>query len=279
MKRTVPDRIHATTTRRNLLRAAAGTGLFLFADSLVFAASDFWTKKPPADWSSDEIRQLRTKSPWAKKVRGEIASPGGPPASGLDASAGGAGMPRGSGSPNAAVLGDGGVVGGEPGGRGGRGGAAPLGGTGGPQAPEVIIRWESALPLLAATKSRLPPELENRYTIGVTGLPPQMILLGLTPPGGRGHMPLPQDPAARQKAEINAILSETSLTAKGHDPVIADVMLRTTDAQTFLFGFPKQDLPVTLSDKEVLFAMKLGILTIKAKFDPREMTFDGQLAV
>jgi hypothetical protein len=269
MTRPPSNRI-AATTRRDILRATTATGLFLFTDSLIFAASDFWTKKPAAEWSSDEIKLLRTKSPWAKKVRGEMAGTGlsAPP---MDAPAGGGRSP----SINAGGLPGRGMVGGDD----TPGGAA----RGGPQAPEVVIRWESAQPLLAATKAQLPAELLDRYTISVTGLPPQMILLGLPRPAGRGRGDTPpqpaQDPAARQKAEVDTILSETTLTVKGRDPQAADAMLRTADAQTFLFGFPKQNLPLTASDKEVVFTMKLGILTIRAKFEPKEMMFDGQLAV
>jgi hypothetical protein len=155
-----------------------------------------------------------------------------------------------------------------------------------PNAPEVLIRWESAQPMILANKAKLPPELNDRYTISITGLPPQMILLGLTPPGrgrGRGQAApddAPRDPAARQKQEVETILHETTLTAKGHDPVVADALLRTNDAQVmYLFGFPKQSMPLTPADKEVVFTLKLGPLTIKAKFEPKEMMFGGQLAV
>jgi hypothetical protein len=259
----------AVTTRRELIRSTAPAGLFLFAES-AFAASDFWSKKPPAQWSSDEIRLLRTKSPWAKKVRGEME--GGLPAPAMEAPAGGGRSP----SINAAGLPGRGMAGGDDAGGPARGGA---------EAPEVVIRWESAQPLRSAARVELPAELRDRYTISVTGLPPRMILLGLPRPAargreGRGEAPaMPQDPAARQKFEVDTILSETTLTVKGHDPRAADAMLRTTDAQTFLFGFPKQNLPLAATDKEVVFTMKLGPLTIKARFEPKEMMFDGQLAV
>ena len=48
---------------------------------------------------------------------------------------------------------------------------------------------------------------------------------------------------------------------------------------TLIFGFPKGALPLTAADKDVQFTMKLGPLTVKAKFEPKEMMFKGELAV
>jgi hypothetical protein len=271
------------TTRRHLLRSSSAAALLFLADLPAPAATDFWVKKAPSEWSPEEIRQLRAKSPWAKKVRGEIAGSGPGASSGLDAAANSApGIGGGRGGLNAAAMGDGGNVGGES--RSGASGSA----RGGIEAPEVVIRWESAQPLLLATKSPLPPDLDGHYTISMSGLPPQMFLLALTR-GGRGRSAAPPDApdaaarqaahqAVHQKEEIDTILSVTTLTVKGRAPQNADVMLRTTDAQTFLFGFSKSN-PLAVADKEAVFSIKLGALTIKAKFDLREMMFDGNLSV
>jgi hypothetical protein len=126
--------------------------------------------------------------------------------------------------------------------------------------------------------------LQGRDVISVTGLSPQMILLGLGR-GGRGHgrgdaeAASPQQNVDPRRAEIEQIFSETTLTVKGHNPQNAVAMMRTVDSQTYLFGFPKEHLPIAPSDKEALFTLKLGPLTIKAKFELKEMMFAGQLAV
>jgi hypothetical protein len=53
-------------SRRGLLvLAGAGVGL---AVRLEAANSDFWNKKPPADWTPEEIDRLLKKSPWAKEI-------------------------------------------------------------------------------------------------------------------------------------------------------------------------------------------------------------------
>src|ERR1035438_3639925 len=57
--------INAMTRRR---WGYAATGAF-FAAADLFGASDFWNKKNPSAWTSDEILQLSKNSPWAKIAR------------------------------------------------------------------------------------------------------------------------------------------------------------------------------------------------------------------
>src|SRR5580658_4061090 len=57
----------AVTRRQFALRTGAGLALFATAD--LFAASDFWNKKNPSAWTTQEILQLTTKSPWATTAR------------------------------------------------------------------------------------------------------------------------------------------------------------------------------------------------------------------
>jgi len=161
----------------------------------------------------------------------------------------------------------------------------------------VIVRWENARPVLDATKIHLPPELESTYAISVTGLPPQLIAAllasggrgrGRGPEGGAGRegggpppeMPAaPEDPAARQKAMVDRLLHSVTLVAKGKDPQNASLIRQTNNNETLIFGFPKKDLPLTAADKDVLFTMKLGGLSVKAKFEPKEMMYKGELAL
>jgi hypothetical protein len=253
---------HPAITRRQALRAAAG---FILVRDAIAASSDFWTKKPPAEWSADEIKQLRTKSPWAKKLRAEMSG-GGPAVMGNGRGADSGAVPDAGRGPNlnAAGLPGRGMVGDDD---------APPGGRGGAEAPEFIVRWESAQPLMALEKEPFPHELLGRYVISVTGLTPQMLQLGI----GRGGPPQQNVDPRRTVAE--QIFSQTTLTIKGHDPQHAIAMMRTVDMQTYLFGFPRENLPIAPSDKEALFTLKLGPLTIKAKFELKEMMFAGQLAV
>jgi len=53
------------------LLAGAGVASRL---TLGAATADFWNKKAPADWTTEEIDRLITKSPWAKQVKAQYAA-------------------------------------------------------------------------------------------------------------------------------------------------------------------------------------------------------------
>ncbi len=80
---------------------------------------DFWNKKPPADWTNEEIDRLISKSPWAKLAKAQYAPGEGNYDDETQGNTGG----RGTGSGNG---------GGYPGGGTGTGGGYPGGGGGYP---------------------------------------------------------------------------------------------------------------------------------------------------
>jgi hypothetical protein len=181
-----------TMSRRRLI--VVGSGVWLLAGSRALGAGDFWNRKPPSDWSDEEIRQLRTKSPWAKKLRVEMGgSANGPSSMDHDGSTGTFGGMHGADSNGISVS---------------RRGAASGMGTnpGGPQAPEVTVRWESAKPMLEATGLQLPTVFENQYAISVTDLPPALLVTGMA----RAQ--------ASEKAMVQHLLDATTLAVKGRDP-------------------------------------------------------------
>jgi hypothetical protein len=291
------------SSRRGLLKTVAGSG-WLALTSRYAAAADFWNKKDSGEWSPQEIDTLKTKSPWAKKVHGEIAGGGGSRGGGSGGGSRGGGGSAGSfggmadAESNGISAGGGGSRGGG-GGKNGGGGSSDGGGFSAvPQGPEVVIRWESAAPMLAATKFQLPPNLANHYAVSITGLPPQMLAMVMNGrPGGGGGRGRGRDgkapdappaeappveagtPEEQAKARQERLLHSVTLTAKGRDPQVADTVMQTSDKQTIIFGFSKDALPLGANDKDVEFAMKTGIMTIKAKFEPKEMMFKGALTV
>src|SRR5271167_4461190 len=97
-----------TLTRRGVLMLASGVG-FAAWGRLYGANSEFWNKKEPAEWTSAEIDQLISKSPWARQVGAQYSR---------DRSDG-SGNPDDQGYPGG---------GGGGGGRGGMGGGGPMGG-------------------------------------------------------------------------------------------------------------------------------------------------------
>ncbi len=259
--------------RRDVFRLAATTGLLTCAESFAFAA-DFWNKTKPADWSDQEKQELRTKSPWAKKVDAEMSGGRGG-GGGEDAGGGGGGGGRGGGG----------------GGRGGGGGLIPQL-SGGPQISLEIV-WQSAKPILDAHPVTIPPRLDNHYVLAVTGIPPMVIAAAVSGRGARGGSgggrfggqaaaggPPPDAAPGAPPDPTAGLRRATTLAVKGKDPVGSDVVMSMgANNSTLLFGFPKDALPLAVADKEVEFMIKLGSLSAKTKFNLKDMTYNGALAL
>ncbi len=238
---------------------------------LYASSPDFWNKKQPADWSAEEIQQLTTHSPWAKEVTAESSQGGG----GMGGRGGGWG--GGGGGWGGGGMGGGGGWGGGMGGRG-RGGGGRGGGRGGGQPVKGMVRWESAKPILEALKTKLPDSFADHYVISVSGFP---MMSGRRRWQGQGgdegegqqNAPSPQEMLDRLK-------SFTSLEPKDKPIAQPGVVERQKDDNTvLLFGFSKQTLALSPGDKEVTFSTRLGRLTVKTKFNLKEMLYHGELAV
>src|SRR5581483_4949258 len=108
-------------SRRDLFALAAGATAAGWSRLDAFN-SDFWDKKPPSEWTSEEIEKLTTKSPWAKQVSAQMAAGGGGGAGGGGRGGmggGGMGGPRIGGIPGMGGprMGGGGMGGGRRGGQ------------------------------------------------------------------------------------------------------------------------------------------------------------------
>ncbi|HEY3825003.1 MAG TPA: hypothetical protein VGL82_10605 [Bryobacteraceae bacterium] len=136
---------YALMTRRGWV-AAASAGFGFVAASELFGASDFWNKKDPSAWTSDEILQLATRSPWART--GQVL-----PKPGRDRGSFGRSIPD---------LGGGG---------GGRSENPKTGEVPVLPVTEVTVVWASAKPLLDALRTSFPADFANHYVIGVNDLP------------------------------------------------------------------------------------------------------------
>jgi hypothetical protein len=124
------------TSRRQLLLALSGAWPLLAGES-------FWNRKDASTWTTDEIVELTTRSPWARETRVDFK------AKGKDAEG-----ERGP-DPGPSTFG-------VNRGQGGR--------TAGKQL-SVIVSWESAIPLFNALHYRLPSQFLGHYVIGVKDLP------------------------------------------------------------------------------------------------------------
>jgi len=266
---------HSGLRRREAIRFATAAALASWAEPFAFGASDFWNKKKPEEWTDEEKAELRTKSPWAKKVDGTIAGAGGGGGQGGGGRGGGRGGGGGGGD-------EGGFGGGGGGGRGGGGGEGG-GGEGGDSAPAaqagqttpLVVVWQSAKPVLDAHPIILGDKLADRYVVAVTGIPPR-VLVAAVGRGGRGRGNTAEGPPPDPNAPLK---QGVTLTVKGKPPQTADVVMSTNNNATVFFGFPKNVLALQPADKEVEFIIKLGGLTAKVKFNLKDMMYREELAI
>ncbi|MBI3693538.1 MAG: hypothetical protein HY238_01675 [Acidobacteria bacterium] len=240
-------------------------------------AADFWEKKKFAEWTDKETRQMMTDSPWARRVDVPLGS-------GMAGSGGRGG--RGGGGRGARAGGGG--LGAESGGFGNEGGGiatgaeaagapriggADMGAEGGVvQTLPLIVRWQSSLPVKqalvrtrwgaeAATSqeaAKLLGRQEQYYIVLVGGVPGRMIQ-------GAGQS-----------------LKQSSFLKIGKsDPIPAlDVQINAGQVAEIYLLFPRLQPGahvITLEDKDVEVASRIGPLDVRRKFRLKDMVFDGKL--
>jgi len=265
--------------RREVLRFAAMTGVAVWAESYALAASDFWDKQKPSEWTDQQKDEIRTKSPWAKKVDAEMA--GGGARSGGGGGGGGGSRKGGGGGGDTGDSGDSPSGGSSRPSRTGGGGnsVAPAGNVGGSPAPSLEILWMSAKPIQDAHPLTFGPKLENHYVIAVTGIPQQILNAAMRGGRGGGDQANAGSPPAPPADPTVGLKRGATLVVKGKDPQNSDVVMSMGNNATVLFGFAKDSLLLTVADKEVEFDLKLGAMSAKAKFALKEMTYNGELAL
>jgi hypothetical protein len=216
--------------RRRFLTGALGSGAMLTQASRIFAATEFWNAKDPSSWTEEEIVLLTSKSPWAREAVPAIRN--------ADDPTGGT------------VLGE------ESGGRMGRRRSSLT----------VIVRWESAQPILDALRAPLAAEFAGHYVVSVTNLP-----LANVRRAGRGGETTPDD-------SLDRMQNGTTLEVRGKGAAEAGIA-RRSHIGSILFGFSKDQLLLTPGDGEIVFALNTQQLTLKTTFDSKKMIYRGKLAV
>jgi hypothetical protein len=217
--------------RRFLIDALGSVGVAsvvtLTSASRLFAGQEFWNAKDPSAWTEEEIALLTSKSPWARQAVATFKNIEDDPTT-----------------------------------EGGRGAGAGRR----PAAVPIIMRWESAQPILDALRVPLAAEFEGHYVLSVTNLP-----ITVVGGPGRGSHAIPEDTLAR-------LQNGATLEVKGKEPVEAG-FARGTHIGSLIFGFLREQLRLTPSDREILFKLDLPRLVVKTKFDAKEMMYHGKLAV
>ncbi len=253
-------------TRRDALLLAGS--IWIGSTRLHASSGDFWNKKPPSEWSADEVSRLLNKSPWAKEVTAQYTGGAGRQGGGGQ----GGGYP-GGGYPGGGYPGGG--MGGPRIGIGGLGipmgrGRMPGGGGRGRTASNYqgVVRWESAKPIREADKLPLPDSFADHYVISVSGIPMY---------GGRRSMGDDESTDHPQDDRFDELKQFTRLQPKGKE--IAQPGVVVQQGGTYLFGFSKASLDLSADDKEFDFSTQMGALAVKAKFVSKEMFYQGRLAL
>jgi hypothetical protein len=55
--------------------------------------------------------------------------------------------------------------------------------------------------------------------------------------------------------------------------------LRNGEASMLILYFAREGNAISAEDKEITLQMKMGPLALKARFSPKEMVYDGKLAI
>jgi hypothetical protein len=261
------QRSFVLTRRRVLLLAGAG-----FTPWTRLFAGEFWDKKEPGQWTPDEKDKMLTKSPWAKEVNAQASRD---PNQQTQQYPGG-------GYPGGGYPGGGYPGGGYPGGGGmgyprRRGMGYPPGG--GMQTYKGTVRWESAEPIIAAAPPTMPQGFEKHYVIATVGFPD----LGTPRPrynddSGSGSGSGSNSSGDNlDKSFVDELKQYTILQPKGRDLAQAGIVKRKLG--NYYFGFSKELITLDSGEHEVDFETRIGRLTIKAKFNMKEMMYKGKLAV
>jgi hypothetical protein len=200
---------------------------------------EFWNETKPADWTEDERSQILTHSPWARAADAKF-----------NAGPGSLGNPRGS-----MVTRSGRVIPGM-----GAPGSAP-----GPGQMDSTVRWESALPVREAERTKSKDDPAAHYILSITGDLPGI---------GRAT----DETDDEYESRLDNLKQYTRLEKKG-DPIylvkIGYQPGKATDSG-MRFYFERNDL-ITLHDGSVTFVTKLGPIDVKCKFPLKEMTYMGKL--
>lgn len=232
--------------------------LALLAGAAVLLAADFWEKKAPEDWSSEEVETVLTDSPWAQAVSisfiGDTSQPIGGSSRG-----GGIGFP-GSRSPRSGPT----TRTGQPdGGWGGR--FAAVGAESRAfREGDAVVRWSSALPIRqaleragAADSAPRPELLDDYYVVSLSRVPPGM---------------------ARLVDEPEQLRAAARLTPKDRPAVRAErIEIRPQPGTPGVdFCFPRS-AGLTADDHQVAFELVAEDYELKVKFKPRDMVYRGRL--
>jgi hypothetical protein len=244
----------------------------------LWAADPWKSNKKYAEWSQKEVRKVLEKSPWAKTVTitlfsgsgfgtgpGTAGDYGSPPGGGPTAGAASGGQPTTPG-------------GGSNPGQGGFGDQGGFGG-GGSRSLQVLVRWQTALPVRQAfarrqiQDERITPEqaeqlfqqTPDEYVVMVGGMS-RAAMSGTTEEKVKARTYL-------KTGDKQRIMVQEMRMSQGQAPNTSKSEAQVPD---MFFVFPRA-IPIELRHKSVEFVTELGQVKINKKFKLKDMLFGGKL--
>jgi hypothetical protein len=254
-------------------------------------ASDVWKTKDYTQWSSEEVYKVLNDSPWAKQKNITGGESGQGQRRSSSGQGRGGGMGGGGGRGGIGFPGGGGGLGypggGYPGGGRRNGGNYPDDSPrdGDRQSMNVVVRWESALPIQHALirqrghepRIEAPETNEKNYVVAV---------LGFRVPAQRdGEDPDSLDRDRSSASQDNdrlrsRFLDAAQLVFKGRPSIAAeDVRFEGRNGSTAIrFLFPRSGR-ISADDKEVTFEFQSRGMKLEHKFHLSDMQYQGKLAL
>jgi hypothetical protein len=152
----------------------------------------------------------------------------------------------------------------------------------------VIVRWDSALPVKEALLkqqygSKLPDPKDPGYTLDKPEKDYVISVSGLRMSSRRDSSDDDSDDSRQSSTDKmrSTLLASTQLMPKGKsaiDPDDVKVTQQSDGSATAQFFFPRSP-EIDLDDKEVTFLTQTGRMKIETKFKLKEMVSDGKLAL
>ncbi len=219
---------------------------FLLASTGVLAwppaglAADTWMDKKPAEWDSDDIQTILTKSGWARYTSPELT-----PASLRAGEKKGKRVAAAEGLRDKRTLTD----------------------------FRVLVCWESGLPVRLARKSISPPgDTAPHYVLSMSRMP--ITFMAALVGGGKAGK------ESADKQEIaNQILKTSVLQREGKNPIQADRAdwVESEFEPRVMISFPQDRQTIEASDRTVTFTTQIGTLAVRALFTLKDMFYRGNL--
>src|ERR1017187_3291255 len=270
---------HKEMQRRPFLQLSLAGSLCAVA----LLASDFWKTKDYTQWSSEEVTKVLTDSPWAKEITVSSGQQGQQRRSsgGRRGGMGGGGYPGGGG-------GYPGGGGGNPGGGGGYPGGGGGGQGGGGIHEQVVLRWDSALPIQHAllrqghhpassddtskdASKDAPVDINQKYYV--------VSILGLSMPSRKDDSDSGDNDRRSADDLSSRFLDATTLVPKSKIAIQAeDVQFEGRNGSIAMrFLFPRT-FPIT-DEKEIVFQFQSQGVKFDHKFKLTDMQYQGKLAI